>query len=55
MVRQILAKLLPIFLLLVATLVLSVDRAQAQFTLTSLVTTTADPNLQNAWGIAYLP
>jgi uncharacterized protein (TIGR03118 family) len=55
MIRQILAKLLPIFLLLVATLVLSVDRAQAQFTLTSLVTTTADPNLQNAWGIAYLP
>ena len=41
MVRQILAKLLPSFAAC-RDVRLSVDRAQAQFTLTSLVTTTAD-------------
>ena len=29
-------------------------RALAQYTLTSLVTTTQDPNLKNGWGLAYL-
>lgn len=29
--------------------------AQAQFTLTSLVTTTKDSHLKNAWGMAYVP
>ena len=31
------------------------DHAHAQFTLTNLVTSTQDPNLKNAWGLAYLP
>ena len=31
----------------------SADRAVCQYTLTSLVTTSADPNLVNAWGMAY--
>jgi uncharacterized protein (TIGR03118 family) len=42
-------------LLLTAAFILSAgNSAQAQYTLTSLVTTTADPNLVNAWGMAYL-
>jgi uncharacterized protein (TIGR03118 family) len=40
--------------LLTAAFVLSAgNAAQAQYTLTSLVTTTADPNLVNGWGMAY--
>ena len=42
-------------LLLAAALILPNNLAQAQYTLTSLVTTTKDPNLKNAWGLAYLP
>ncbi len=41
-------------LLIVAALVLP-NLALAQYTLTSLVTTTKDPNLKNGWGLAYLP
>lgn len=42
-------------LLIAAAMVFSSNRALAQYTLTSLVTTTKDPNLKNAWGEAYLP
>ena len=42
-------------LLIAAAMVLSGNRALAQYTLTSLVTTTKDVNLKNAWGEAYLP
>lgn len=42
-------------LLIAAAMVLSSNLALAQYTLTSLVTTTQDPNLKNAWGEAYLP
>lgn len=42
-------------LLIAAAMVLSGDRALAQYTLDSLVTTTKDPHLKNAWGEAYLP
>jgi uncharacterized protein (TIGR03118 family) len=45
-----------ILLLLIAGFVLtSGNSALAQFTLTSLVTTTKDPHLKNAWGLAYRP
>jgi uncharacterized protein (TIGR03118 family) len=44
-----------LLLLLIAAVVLQGDRAHAQYTLTSLVTTTQDPHLKNGWGIAYLP
>lgn len=44
-----------ILLFLVAAIVLQPVHALAQFTLTSLVTTTQDSNLKNAWGLAYLP
>jgi uncharacterized protein (TIGR03118 family) len=41
-------------LLLTAAFVLSAgNTAHAQYTVTSLVTTTADPNLVNGWGMAY--
>ena len=43
-----------ILLLLIATAVLLSNHALAQYTLTSLVTTTKDPNLKNGWGMAYL-
>src|SRR5215472_18591831 len=56
MVRPTLTAPLRIALLLIAAaLVLPNHLAQAQYTLTSLVTTTKDPNLKNAWGLAYLP
>src|SRR5579864_6078146 len=42
-------------LLIAAAMILSSNLALAQYTLTSLVTTTKDPNLKNAWGEAYLP
>lgn len=42
-------------LLIAAAVVLHSIHAQAQFTLTSLVTTTKDSHLKNAWGMAYLP
>lgn len=43
-----------VLLLLTIAFVLSAGNfADAQYTLTSLVTTTADPNLVNAWGMAY--
>jgi uncharacterized protein (TIGR03118 family) len=44
------------FLLLTASFVLAFGgNALAQYTLTSLVNTSQDPNLKNAWGLAYLP
>ncbi len=42
-------------LMIAASVFLSGDHALAQFTLTSLVSTTKDPNLKNGWGLAYLP
>ena len=42
-----------ILLVLITAALFFGTRAQAQFTLTSLVTTTADPNLKNGWGIAF--
>src|SRR5580704_16455746 len=42
-----------LFLLTVAFVLSAGNAAQAQYTLTSLVTTTADPNLVNGWGMAY--
>jgi uncharacterized protein (TIGR03118 family) len=45
---------LVVLLSLIAVFVLSAGNAAlAQYTLTSLVTTSADPNLVNAWGMAY--
>ncbi len=44
-----------ILLLLLAVVGLYGDHALAQYTLTSLVTTTQDPHLKNGWGLAYLP
>ena len=41
-------------LLLIAAVGLFGSNALAQYTLTSLVTTTQDPNIKNAWGMAYL-
>jgi uncharacterized protein (TIGR03118 family) len=55
MARLTFAKPLRILLLLLTAAVLYSDSAQAQFTVTSLVTTTKDPNLKNAWGMTYLP
>jgi uncharacterized protein (TIGR03118 family) len=55
MVRPTLNPSVRILLLLIAAVVFCGDRALAQYTLTSLVTTTQDPNLKNGWGIAYLP
>src|SRR5215471_3475249 len=46
---------LSLLLIVVAAVVLHSGRALAQFTLTSLVTTTKDSHLKNAWGTAYLP
>jgi len=42
-----------ILLLLAALVALSANAAFAQYTLTSLVTTSQDPNLANAWGMNY--
>src|SRR5215469_18927585 len=42
-------------LLLIAAALVLPNLALAQYTLTSLVTTTKDPNLKNAWGLSYLP
>ena len=56
MARPTLTAPLRIALLLVAAaVVLPNNLAHAQYTLTSLVTTTKDPNLKNGWGLAYLP
>ena len=56
MARPKLTASLRIALLLIATaVILSSNLALAQYTLTSLVTTTKDPNLKNGWGLAYLP
>ena len=44
-----------LLLIVVAAVALHSGRALAQFTLTSLVTTTKDSHLKNAWGTAYLP
>src|SRR5947209_3172704 len=56
MTRFTLTSRLSFALLLTACFVLACgNQAFAQFTLTNLVTTTNDPNLKNAWGIAYLP
>ena len=42
-----------LFLLTAAFVLSAGNAAHAQYTVTSLVTTTADPNLVNAWGMAY--
>ena len=42
-------------LVIAAAVVITSHHALAQFTLNSLVTTTKDPHLKNAWGLAYLP
>lgn len=56
MARPTLSTLFRVSLLFLAgTVALQGERALAQYTLTSLVTTTKDPNLKNAWGMAYLP
>jgi uncharacterized protein (TIGR03118 family) len=55
MARLILNPSVRILLLLLAVVGLYGDRALAQYTLTSLVTTTQDPHLKNGWGLAYLP
>src|SRR5215831_15631922 len=44
-----------VLLLLTAAVILYTSQAFAQYTLTSLVTTTQDPHLRNGWGMAYLP
>ena len=46
---------LSLLLIVAMALVLRGERALAQFTLTSMVTTTKDSHLKNAWGRAYLP
>ena len=55
MVRPTLIAPLRIALLLIAAAFVLPNLALAQYTLTSLVTTTKDPNLKNGWGLAYLP
>ncbi len=56
MARLTLTARMTILLLLIAGVVLATgSSAFAQFTLTSLVTTSKDPHLKNAWGVAYLP
>ena len=55
MIRSTLNAPFRVLLLLIASVVLYGDQALAQYTLTSLVTTTQDPHLKNAWGLAYLP
>jgi hypothetical protein len=55
MLRLTFTKPLRTLLMLVTAVALYGNSAQAQFTLTSLVTTTKDPNLKNSWGITYLP
>ena len=55
MVRSTLIAPLRIALLLIAAALVLPNLALAQYTLTSLVTTTKDPNLKNGWGLAYLP
>src|SRR5215469_2694932 len=42
-------------LVIAAAVVMTSHHALAQFTLNSLVTTTKDPNLKNAWGLSYFP
>lgn len=56
MTRSILATRFTALLLLTAGFVFTAaHQALAQYTLTNLVTTAKDPNLKNAWGLAYLP
>lgn len=56
MTRSTLATRFSTLLLLTAGFVFTAGhQALAQYTLTNLVTTTTDPNLKNAWGVAYLP
>jgi uncharacterized protein (TIGR03118 family) len=55
MARPKLTAPLRIALLLIAAALVLPNLALAQYTLTSLVTTTKDPNLKNGWGLAYLP
>src|SRR5215469_16512844 len=54
MARPTLTTTFRVILLLVAAIALFANHALAQYTLTSLVTTTQDPNLKNGWGMAYL-
>jgi uncharacterized protein (TIGR03118 family) len=55
MTRLTLTARLSVGLLLTACFVFATgNQALAQYTLTDLVTTTIDPNLKNAWGLAYL-
>lgn len=55
MARPILKAAFRVLLLLTAAGILCSNQALAQYTLTSLVTTTQDPHLKNGWGMAYLP
>lgn len=55
MARPTLITLVRLALLLIAAALVLPNLALAQYTLTSLVTTTKDPNLKNAWGLSYLP
>lgn len=49
------ARLSAVLLLITGFVFTTAHQAVAQYTLTNLVTTTTDPNLKNAWGLAYLP
>jgi len=55
MARPIFKAAFRVLLLLTAAVILYSNQALAQYTLTSLVTTTQDPHLRNGWGMAYLP
>ena len=55
MARPTLKTTFRVLLLLTAAVILYSSQALAQYTLTSLVTTTQDPHLKNGWGMAYLP
>jgi uncharacterized protein (TIGR03118 family) len=47
------SRLIVLFLLTAGFVLAGGNYALAQYTLTNLVTTTQDPNLKNAWGLAY--
>ncbi len=53
MARPVFTNAFRILLVLITVAIFSANLAHAQFTLTSLVTTTADPNLKNGWGLAF--
>lgn len=47
------SRLIALFLLTAGFVLVAGNNALAQYSLTNLVTTTQDPNLKNAWGLAY--